>query len=387
MYMGQPGGRARCYDAALLELENTLEDDAKDKMRAAADGLLQGLRGQGSRLWIVGAVLVLVAISARSCLTLEPGQAAVRVNNITGAQTTLTRPGLVVRLPFGVQSVYILDASPQTFSMQGDHNLNALHVKELTVRASDGSNFVFKDTTVIFRVLGDEAQAVLRDAGSGGRFRTWMLPVTRAILRDEFGRESTISVSNPANFGEATERARTRLNELLNKHGIMVSQIVTPRPRFTEEYENLIEARNEAENQLTVIRSELARAATDRQRRLAEVDRDQNRIIQEKRAALEAALATAVTQQAQAKRAADTLYIEKVGEGQAALSAAESQARELRGELDAMFLTRKAEIDAFRTQPVERVMERLGERLKGVTIDIQPWADDARPTRIRLRQE
>lgn len=363
-----------------------MELDAKDKMKAAADEILQGVRRQTSRLWIVGAAIVLVVLSTRSCITLEPGQAAVRVNNITGAEDTLTRPGLIVRIPFGVHSVYILDASPQTFIMKGDRNIDLLHVKELTVRASDGSNFVFKDTTVIFRVLGDEAAAVLRDTGVGTRFRSWLLPFTRSILRDEFGRESTISVSNPANFGEATERARARLNELLSKHGIVVSKIVTPRPRFTEAYEDLIEARNEAENQLTVIKSELARAATERQRRLAEVDRDQNRVIQEKRAALEGALATSVTEQAQAKRAADTLHIEKVGEGQAALSAAESEARELRGELDALYLTRKAEIDAFRTQPVERVMDKLGERLKGITIDIQPWSDDATPTRVQLDQ-
>jgi regulator of protease activity HflC (stomatin/prohibitin superfamily) len=360
--------------------------DPKDKAKEAAERFLDGFRTQLSRLWIVGAVLVILIVSMRSCITLEPGHVAVRVNNITGAQTTLTRPGLLMRLPFGVHSVHILDASPQTFVMKGDDNIDALHVRELTVRASDGSNFVFRDTTVLFRVLGDESQAVIRDAGRGQRFRDWMRPFARSILRDEFGRESTISVSNPAHFGEATERARARMNELLNKHGFVITQIVTPRPRFTEDYENLIEARNQAENQLTVIKSELARAATERERRLAEVDRDQNRIIQEKKAQWEAALATAVTQQAQTKQSVDTLRIEKVGEGQAALSAAARQSEELRGELDAVYSTRKAEIDAFRNQPVERVMERLGQRLNGVTISIQPWADDASPSRVQLQQ-
>ncbi|WP_428267268.1 SPFH domain-containing protein [Haliangium sp.] len=361
-------------------------NDVADKAKAAADEFLGGIRKQRSLLWVAGAALILLIIAFRSCATLEAGQVAVRVNHITGQQTTLTRPGLVMRLPFGVHSLHILDASPQTFTMQGDRNVDDLHVKELTVRASDGSNFVFKDTTVIFRVLGDEAQAVVADAGPGGGFRTWMRPFARSILRDEFGRESTISVSNPANFGEATERARSRLNELLELHGIVVTQIVTPRPRFSEEYEGLIEARNEAENQLTVIKSDLARAGTDRQRQLAEVDRDQNRTMQEKRAEFETQLAQAITQQAQVKRVVDTERIEKIGAGQAALSAADSRAVELRGELDAVYAARKAQIDAFRNQPVERVMERLGERLKGVTIDIQPWSDDAAPSRVQLEQ-
>ena len=360
--------------------------DPRDKAKDAIENVLDKFRNQWSLLWVVGAVLMLLIVSVRSCITLEPGQVAVRVNNITGSQTTLTRPGLLMRIPFGVHSVYILDASPQTFSMKGGRNIDDLHVKELTVRARDGSNFIFKDTTVIFRVLGADAQSVIRDTGTGGGFKHWMRPFTRAVLRDEFGRESTISVSNPASFGEATERARTRMNEVLNRHGIVITQIVTPRPRFAEEYENLIESRNEAENQLTVIKSELTRAVTDRQRRLAEVDRDQNRVIQEKRAELEAALATAVTQQAETIRAVDTMRIEKVGQGQAVLSASVRQAEELEGQLAAEYQSRKAEIDAFRNQPVERVMERLGERLEGVTINIQPWSDDATPSRVELEQ-
>lgn len=360
--------------------------DPSRKVRQLGDKVFDTMSKDWSRLWVVGAIVILAVVTKQSCISLEPGHVAVRVNNVTGSQTTLTRPGLVMRLPFGVHSVYIVDASPQTFSMKGETNVDELNVRELTVRASDGSNFIFKDTTVIFRVLGDETQPLLRDSGQGRGFRNWMRPYVRSVLRDEFGRESTISVSNPANFGEATERARQRLNDALSKHGIMVSNIVTPRPRFTEDYENLIEARNEAENQLTVIRSELARAATERERRLAEVDRDQNRIIQEKKAEFETALATAVTQQAQVKRAADTARIEKVSVGQAALSAAERQSEELRGELQALYATRKAEIDAFRNQPVERVMERLGERLENVTISIQPWASDATPARVDVKQ-
>ena len=361
-------------------------NDIVNNTKTAADELLRGIRTQRSYLWAVAAALLLVVVSLRSCTTLDPGQVAVRVNNLTGAQETLTRPGLLMRLPFGLHSVHVLDASPQTFTMKGAKSIDDLHVRELTVRASDGSNFVFRDTTVIFRVLGDQAQVVIRDAGPGAAFRAWMGPYARSILRDEFGRESTISVSNPSKFGEATTRARERLNHHLARHGVEVSQIVTPRPRFSEQYENLIEARNEAENQLAVIDSELTRAQTDRQRQLAEVDRDQNRTIQEKKASLETSLAQAVTQKAQTEQSVDTLRIEKIGRGQAALSATESQARELRGQLEAEYQARRAAIEAFRNQPVERVMERLGERLKGVTIDIQPWADDATPSRLQVQQ-
>ncbi|MCX4244887.1 SPFH domain-containing protein [Paraliomyxa miuraensis] len=357
-------------------------------VRSTANGLLQKLRGGsgGTVIWLVLAFVISMVLLFSSWRTIEPGQVAVRVNNITGEQEARTQPGLILCAPFGIHSVYIIDASPQTFVMKGNKNVDALHVEELTVRASDGSNFLFNDTTIIFQVLGASAIEVVRDAGPEGEFRRWMRPFARAILRDEFGRESTISVSNPAKFGEATERARSRLNELLEPHGISVTKIVTPRPRFNEQYESLIEARNEAENQLTVIESELQRSRTDRERTLAEVDRDQNKVIQEKRAGLEAALASALAVQADTRRKADTYRIQTVAQGQAAKSAAERQAEELEGQLAADYEAKRATIDAFKTQPVERVMERLGEKLDGVTIDIQPWADDSTPSRLRVEQ-
>jgi hypothetical protein len=357
-------------------------DNARDQARAA----LGKLGGNAQVIWLAGAAVVMVLLAFRSCVTVEPGHVAVRVNNVTGNVETITQPGLILRLPFGIHSVHIVDASPQTFHMRGQGNTDQLNVKELTVRASDGSNFIFNDTTILFKVVNESGAHVIYDAGEGHAYRMWMSPYARSILRDEFGRESTISVSNPTTFGQATERARKRINDLLTKHGLEVTSIVTPRPRFSDEYENLIESRNQTDNELSVIGSNLQRAATDRTRRLAEVDRDQNKIMQEKRAALEAALATSVATQTNTRREVDTYKIEKVAAGQASLSAARQTALELAGQLDAQFQTRKAEIDAFRTQPVERVMERLGQRLEGVTIDIQPWANDSVPSRVQIEQ-
>ncbi|HEY8375386.1 MAG TPA: SPFH domain-containing protein [Nannocystis sp.] len=353
-------------------------------------GKLKAVTGGGSSwldwFWIGGAVIAALALMSSSFTAIEPGQVAVRINNITGGRTTVTQPGWITRMPFGIHSVYVLDASPQTFSMHGTRNIDDLEVSSLTVRASDGSNFHFTDTTIIFQIIGDEAQTVIRDAGEEKGFLKWMGPYARSILRDEFGRESTISVSNPTKFGEATERAKERLNQLLGAHGLVVTQIVTPRPLFNDEYEKLIEERNKLGNQLEVIKSNLAAAQTSRERKLAEVNRDQNRLIQEKRTELESALATAIAAQADAMREADTYKIAKVAEGQAALSAAKQRASELRGQLEAAYRARKAEIDAFRTQPVERVMERLGERLRGVTIAIEPWANDSTPSRVQVEK-
>jgi regulator of protease activity HflC (stomatin/prohibitin superfamily) len=354
--------------------------DWKTRVRSA----VKGTSGEPSKLWLAVGAITVVALASHSCASVEAGQVAVRVNNVTGSMEVITQPGLIMRLPFGIHDVYIMDVSPQTFHLRGAKNKSPLEVRELDVRASDGSNFAFNDTTILFRAIGAKADETLRDSGLGHAYYEWMLPYVRSILRDEFGRESTIGVSNPTTFGEAEARAKVRLNKLLGQHGLEVTSIVTPRPRFSKEYEDLIESRNQAENQLAVIDSDLQRAKTERDRKLAEVERDQNKVIQTKRAELEAELATAVTTQTQTHREVDAYKIDKVASGEAKRSGAKSQSDQLKGELDAEYSAKKAEIDAFRNQPVERVMQRLGERLKGVTIEIQPYREDGTPQRVQL---
>jgi len=339
-------------------------------------------RSLGDWFWIIAAVVLLMVVGLFSVTDIQPGEVGVKVNNLTGAQTAVTRPGWTLRIPL-LQSVYKMDAKPQTFSMKGNKVVDELHVPELSVRASDGSNFHFTDTTIIFQLDAAKAVTAMRDAGQDRGFFQWMKPFARSILRDEFGRESTIDVSNPTTYGTAAARAKKRLNDTLAAHGIIVTQLVTPRPRFNKAYEKAIEDRNALNNKLEVIKSDLDRAVTRRDRMLAEVDQKKNKIIQQKRALLESELAETVAKQAETRSKVDTYHISKVAEGQAALSASVQRAKELQGELAAKYKSRQAEIAAFRTQPVERVMQRLGEKLKGVTISIQPWADDATPTRIR----
>ncbi len=294
--------------------------------------ILRGAKGEPSKLWLAAAAVALALVAMHSCTTIEAGQVAVRVNNITGSMEVITQPGMIMRLPFGIHDVYLLDVSPQTFHLRGAKNKSKTEVRE----------------------------------------------------RDEFGKLTSVDASDPTKFGAAEVSAKQRLNEFLNKHGVEVTSIVTPRPRFSKDYEDLIEARNQAQNQQTVIDSELSRAETERARKLAEVERDQNKVIKEQRAELESQLATASTQQTQTKREVDAYKIDKVANGESARAAQKGRAEELKGQLTAQYQSKQAQIDAFRNQPVERVMERLGERLRGVTIDIQPFSHDGTPKRIQL---
>ena len=139
-----------------------------------------GASGWFDWVWVGGALIAGLIVMTTAFTAIEPGQVAVRINNVTGGLTTVTQPGWITRLPFGIHSVYVLEASPQTFSMHGARTIDDLEVSQLTVRASDGSNFHFTDTTIIFQIAGDEAQTVVRDAGAEKGYLKWMRPYARA---------------------------------------------------------------------------------------------------------------------------------------------------------------------------------------------------------------
>lgn len=69
-------------------------------------------------VWIVAAVGILAILITSSVVNIEPGRLAVKVNNITGAQEAITRPGWTLRIRF-LHSVHELDGKPQTFTMAG----------------------------------------------------------------------------------------------------------------------------------------------------------------------------------------------------------------------------------------------------------------------------
>ena len=89
-----------------------MSNDTRDRAREA----LRSFKVDWHQLWLAAAAIILVIVGFRSCVTVEPGHVAVRVNNITGSVETITQPGLVLRLPFGIHDVYTIEAAPQTFT-------------------------------------------------------------------------------------------------------------------------------------------------------------------------------------------------------------------------------------------------------------------------------
>ena len=99
---------------------------------------------------------------------------AVLVNYVTGDETIITTPGVTIFLPWANEA-FILDKAPNEFVMRGKQDIDFNHVRELSIRASDGSSFRFDEMVIQYQLIPSAAAVVLQDSGAGDAFkRNWV---------------------------------------------------------------------------------------------------------------------------------------------------------------------------------------------------------------------
>ena len=159
-------------------------------------------------------------------------------------------PGYKGVLPL-LQELWVLDRTPRELTMQGLQLEDSWHVPHLLVRARDGSRFSFERVSVQVELDTSMASEVLRDTSLDEARRASLVHVTaRAVLGEEFGRFDAESVLLADRRHEAAERARERMAERLALHGILVLDVSLSRPSFDPRWEQTIERRKQAEQQI-----------------------------------------------------------------------------------------------------------------------------------------
>ena len=309
-------------------------------------------------------------------------EVAVIVNYLTGDEEIVNRPGYKIFIPFFAQA-FVFDKSPNKFVMEGESDRDANHVRKLTVRANDGSNFWFETLEIQYRIDPSMADRVLHDSGPGEGFKqNWIKAFARSVLRDEFGRISAEDATVMSNLETASRESEKRLNEMLNTHGIHVMQIITPKPKFESRYEKAIEDRKGADQEVEKLKTQAIQLERERERRLADIERDkateyelllgtleQDRIEEEK-------IAVQVT------KTADAYRIRMVAEGEAAQKRLEQKARglEMQARKEAEGLSARVEALAARGDILVR--EALARKFAEIQFEIVPYRRDPSPTRI-----
>lgn len=328
-------------------------------------------------------LVTFMAVTGRLGLsTIESSEIGVVVNYVSGQQEVVDQPGYVFYIPF-IEEVFILDKSQQQFVMQGGKYLDANHVPQLSVRASDGSSFYFEEMPIQYQILAGEAETVLADSGPGDGYKAeWVKAHARSILRDEFGRFTAIEAANPTVFDQARIQAKDRLNEVLNPHGIEVVLIGTPNPKFDRAYEDAIEKRKSADQEVERLQAKLEQLGEEREQKLAEVERKKSVERNELVGDLTKMKLDADRLATETRKTAEAYATQRGFEAQAEKGQLIAKARgaEAKYRAEAEGLSSRAEALEQRGEVVVR--EALVEKLTGIKFTLVPYSRDAEPKRL-----
>ncbi len=348
-------------------------------------------RPQINKSWLIAGGLVLAVfiliiaafVSGQGGIVeVKDTEVAVIVNYITGEEEIVDRPGYKIFLPF-VSQAFVFDKSPNKFLMEGEKDLDANHVSKLTVRANDGSNFWFETLEIQYRIIPGKADVVLHDSGPGDNFKeNWVKAFARSVLRDEFGRFSAEQVADMSNSRMATRAAETRLNEMLEEHGIFIMQIITPKPKFESRYERAIEDRKVADQVVEKLKEQALQLARERERRLAAIERDKATEYELLLGTLENDRISAEKDAVRVTKTADAYRIETVADGQAQERQLIQKARGLEelARKDAEGL--RAKVEALAARGDILVREELARNFSRIKFEIIPYRRDPSPIRI-----
>jgi membrane protease subunit HflC len=339
--------------------------------------------------WLLFALVVLVfvvmtATGQGGVIEVQDTEAAVIVNYFTGERTVVTTPGYQVFLPF-LQQAFPFDKTPQQFLMEGDRDLDANHVTKLTVRAADGSNFWFDRMEIQYQLIPDKADFVLSDSGAGDAFKiNWVRAFARSILRDEFGRFSAVEVADPTVYKGATLVAEQRLNALIEPHGVHIIKIVTPRPKFEAKYEQAIEDRKVADQEVEKLKIQAEQLIQERERRLAQIESRRSVDFERLKGQLEAQRIETERERVQVELSADAYSKKRIGEGTALRAAAVEEARGLAEKAEKEAEGLRAITAALEQGGEVLVREQLAEMLAQIRFTLVPYSRDPAPTRVEL---
>jgi membrane protease subunit HflC len=344
-------------------------------------------------IWALLVVLGTFVFSGDFANEIQPGEVGV-IYNMSGIG--LFGDDVAVVKDQGVQMIWPyfqrlekLDIRPQIFVMEGEKDISDEHVRRLTVRANDGSNFHFENLEIHYQILPSAAATVIRQNGLSDAYKRDALWVhAREILRNEFGRYSFLEIADPRTYGEATAASKTALNERLNPLGIEVTNIPPPKPSFDQRVEVAIEERQNAEQEVEVQQERRNKLIQEKGRRVQQIEQEKSAQYQALITELEAKKQQAVNALIAVKREADKYAIERAAEGEAyrneKITRAEANAvayqKEAEGMIAKIRAVGEAGPDVLNTEIAQHVFPQL-ERVRAV-----PYARSSTPIDIRHLQ-
>ncbi len=326
-------------------------------------------------------------------LSAEPGLAEIRDHEVAVLEDgwarrleVLDTPGYRAFLPW-FQSVHTIDKSPNALVFQGNRAQNVNHVPRLLVRANDGSSFWFEELTLQYALRTERAAHVLEDSGAGDAFKEELMRAhARAILRDEFGRFAARDVTRPDNLQSATRASLERLNAALERHGIEVLEVSSPKPAFDKAYEGSINRRKVANQEVETLRARIEALREQGKLHEQRVRRDKENELKKLEANLTRDVGAAEKERIRAIAEADNVHRAKLSEARTLRAERELQAAVLTAKYTALAEDARARAAALRAHGTGAVRAALVDRLAGIQFQLLPYSRDPSPQRVEYEQ-
>lgn len=368
---------------------------------------------------IFAAVLLMVVMRRAAeggLVEIKDDEVAVVVDYWNGTQRVVETPGYVSTLPY-FQQVFRIHRRPAKYEMRGKNPENTQRVERLLVRAKDGSSFWFDSFTLQFALIPSMSGLALQDSEIlAHRLHHAYLQknglvdvpegeeppppidlsesmqvgaaavhaVARSVLRDEFGRFSAEEVVLPENLTIATQESKRRLNELLEPHGVTVTQIATPKPQFDRNYEQMIDRRKVANQDMERLRETLAQIDDERRYVLSKVEKEMQIQRETQRGNLRRKVKQARQLDIRTRKEADVFYSEKVAEAEAIRSRMTQRADALVSRFDREAGSLLAHAQAYEEGGLASVRAALIKRLGSIRFSLVPYSRDPAPGRVEV---
>ena len=248
-------------------------------------------------------LLLALIVTTASCMPHHTGatQVGVRFNKMTGSVERADPGATYFFAPF-VNDWKTFDVSTQSLVMTASDSAGDRNAKDdLRFKTRDG-NDIETDVTVRWRIDPTRVESLWKAVGpSTADVKDRLVrPLTRGYVRDVLNRLDSEEFYNPDLRFRAAGQATDTLAQHLGPYGVIVEQVILGDFSFKTDYQNLINARKEAEKQAEKLEAEILATREANQANL-----------QTKVAELTQQLTAANGQLAQARRASDAYLVQK----------------------------------------------------------------------------
>lgn len=320
----------------------------------------QGRRFQIPVLPLLAAVAVAAALFF--CVRLgrvDASDVGVLVNNLTGKISVRVEPG-----SFFYNSLYTdfytIDKTVHTLQMSdagGEVKIKTAEGADVALDVEVNYRLLLDEKTIASKVVPESGVDKFRSVGQSAPARRrrrpsargeivdayrhkWIRDYSRSVARYVFGSLETEEFYKATARDDKARACEQELNRLLNPHGIEVVKVVPKEFRFYQEYEDKIEDKNKAKQEVEREKVAIVTARADQEKQIVQATKD---------AEVEIERIKGILEKAKIEAEAEAIQVQKAAEAYAYTTKVEADADFYQAEREAkgVLATAKAEADAL----------------------------------------